>query len=124
MRGQRGDVDVVDEHFARIGAVEAAEDPQRGGFAAARRPEQSDQLTLVDLEIQTVECAHVREMALNAFEANHQNTRLARPARRLPTNESENRSTKVKISEMFDSATAMPAVPARLCWMISTGNVV
>jgi hypothetical protein len=32
------------EHRAGVGPVEPAEDPQRGGLAAPRRPEQRDQL--------------------------------------------------------------------------------
>ena len=72
--GHVGDVGVVDEHAAGVRAVEAAEDPQRGRLAAPRRPEQRDQLALLDLEIEPGERGHSREVALNAFESNHQSS--------------------------------------------------
>ena len=45
----------ADRHRARRGLVEAGEDAQRGGLAAARRAEQRDQLARLDVQGETVE---------------------------------------------------------------------
>ena len=55
VRGHLGDVPAADRHGARGGLVQAGEDPQRGRLAAARRAEQGDQLTRLDVQGQPVE---------------------------------------------------------------------
>src|SRR6202008_2404589 len=43
-----GDVHVVDDHRAGRGGVEAGDQPEQGGLAAARRPDDSDELAARD----------------------------------------------------------------------------
>jgi hypothetical protein len=56
-RGDPGDVLAVDGDRAGIGRLEAGQDPQRRGLAAARRAEQRDQLARRDVQRQPMERA-------------------------------------------------------------------
>ena len=109
VRRHVGDVAVVDEHSARVRAVESAEDPQRRRLAAAGRTEQRDQLAVLDLEVEARERGHPREDALDAFESDHQKTRAAPPPRRrCARNDRMNRSRNVNTSVSIESATETP----------------
>ncbi len=55
VRGHPADVLATDGDRARRGLVEAGEDPQRGGLAAARRAEQGDQFAGFDVQGEPVE---------------------------------------------------------------------
>ena len=47
-----GDLAAVDQHPAGIRDLEAGQDPEHGGLARARRPEQGEELGLLDPEIE------------------------------------------------------------------------
>ena len=61
LAGTRETSFAVDQHRARGRLVEAGEQPQRGGLAAARRSEQGEQLAGLDPQVQPVECGHGAE---------------------------------------------------------------
>ena len=46
-----GDVVALDLDVAAVGMLEAGDAPERRGFAASRRPQQGDELTLFDGEV-------------------------------------------------------------------------
>ena len=60
VRGRRGDVDPLDAHPARVGPLEAGDDPEGRRLAAPAGPQQRDQLTGRDDEIDTI---HRRDRA-------------------------------------------------------------
>ena len=51
----------VHEHLARVGPLEAGDDPQRRRLAAAARSEQGDELAGVNLEVEIVERDDIAE---------------------------------------------------------------
>ncbi len=55
VRGDRGDVLAVDQDLARVVLLEAGQDAQRGGLAAAGRAEQGEQLTGPDGQVEAVQ---------------------------------------------------------------------
>ena len=72
--GDARDVLAVDDDPARVGAVEAGDEPQRRRLAAARRPEQREELALAELDLDAVERLHGAEVAVEVlqFEVGHQ----------------------------------------------------
>ena len=58
-----GDVLAVEEDPARVGLLEAGDQAQAGRLARARRPEQREELAVVDLEAHLVDGADVAEAA-------------------------------------------------------------
>ena len=54
---QVGDVAALKEHGAFRGIFKAADDAQRGGFAAAGRAQQRHELFVMDVEVQPIQNA-------------------------------------------------------------------
>ena len=46
-----GDVAAVDDDLAAAGVLEAGDQPQQRGLAAARRADEDDELAVVDVEV-------------------------------------------------------------------------
>src|SRR5205814_257555 len=90
-----GHVLAVDDDRAGVGPVEAGHEPQRGRLAAARRPEQREELALLELEVDRVERDDRPEgpTDLSELEVRHQwvaatcmgRTRRPRPSTRIPS---------------------------------------
>ena len=117
VRGHVGDVAAADHHAPAVGAVEAAEQPQRRRLAAARRAEQREQLARGDVEVELVERGERAEAARQPVEVHGDGGHTQPPdpgaaPPRLPRKVIANSSSQVIGSESTDSATAMPA----FCW--------
>ncbi len=78
MRRDRRDVLSGEQHAAFVGDFEAGEDAQQGGLAAARRPQQREELAVMDVEAEPVHRGHIGKAFRDACET-HQ--RLARAVR-------------------------------------------
>ena len=113
LAGVVGHVASADDHAPAVGAVEAAEQAQRGRLAAARRAEQRDQLAGLDVEVELVECDERAEAARQALEVDGDCAHMSLPTRardepRLPMNVIAKSSSQVISSESTESATATP----------------
>jgi hypothetical protein len=62
------DVLPADQHAAGVGVLETSEDPQCGGLAAARRPEQRHELARRHVEVEAVERPNAAEAAAQAIQ--------------------------------------------------------
>ncbi len=61
VRGCRRHVDPVDHDRPGVGSLEPGDQPERGGLPAARRPEQREELAIVDPEIDVVDRGDIAE---------------------------------------------------------------
>ncbi len=57
--GHGGEVDAVDEHVAGVGVREAAENIEERRLAAARRPDDGDELALLDCQRDAAQRLHI-----------------------------------------------------------------
>ncbi len=106
-RGHPRDVLAADEHLPGRGRVEAREQPQRRGLAAAGRAEQRQQLAGLQLEVEPVEGVRGAEAAPDPAEldgrARHDT--LLRP----PANDTSSSNSQVSTRLASVSATDTPA---------------
>src|SRR5690348_16574975 len=124
VRRHVGDVAIVDQHSSGVGAVESAQDPERGRLAAAGRTEQRDQLAVLDLQVEVSKRCDSREGALHALEPDHQRTPTTRSLRRRwARNDRRKRSRNVNARVIIESATDTPSWLWWLRTTISTGKV-
>ncbi len=80
-----GSVFTIEYHGATVGLLQASNNSQQGGFSAARRAQQSDQLAAVEIEAHVVQGREIAKLLLNVFDLNAHDDSLinARPAWRL-----------------------------------------
>jgi hypothetical protein len=71
MRRDRREVNSSEQHTAFVWRLEAGEDAQQGGLAAARRPQQCEELAGVDVEAEPVHRGDAGK-ALGDFGETHQ----------------------------------------------------
>src|SRR5206468_3419686 len=108
------DVDAADHDPAGVRILQAGEDAQRGGLAAARRPEQGDEFARPDRKVQVVQGVDRAERAAQPVEvygdATHE--RFSRE----PKSERTIRRTKAKARAASETATDIVAddLPSRL----------
>ena len=61
-------VRAVQDHLAAVRGLQARNDPQGGGFAAAGGPQQGDKLPLLNVQVNAAEHLRVPEALLDSFE--------------------------------------------------------
>jgi hypothetical protein len=67
-RGGIGDVAPVQRQRAAVDVLQPGDQPQQRGLAAARRPDEDDELAALDRQVDALDGAQVAEVLLDALE--------------------------------------------------------
>src|SRR5262249_17191156 len=113
VRRHAGEVLSVKEHLALARLLEAGDHTHQRRLAAARRPEQREELALVDGERQVIDGGEIAKALADAAEFNEGLRRRIIPRRELPPNRPDGRTRHRRAARLTEPISGPPTAASR-----------